>query len=123
MTLSTGNRPSVWEREVLGADSADGVVGLVRDYLTLCRPDELAQMPGQCTPSSFVSAEDLMAYADVVFEAQASTPRDERAPLAVVGDYIGLAAHRIAELQPRARLELVAAVTVGEENAVDCVAA
>jgi hypothetical protein len=108
MTLSTGNRPSVWEREVLDTETADGVVGVVRDYLTLCKPDELEQLPGQCAPSRFEAPEDVVAYAILVREAQASTPRGERAPLDKAGDFVVLAARRIGELQPR-ELEAIAA--------------
>jgi hypothetical protein len=97
MTLSTGSRPSVWEREVLDTETADGVVGVVRDYLTLWKPDELAQLPGQCAPSRFEAPEDVVAYAILVREAQASTPRGERAGLDKAGDFVVLAARRIGE--------------------------
>jgi len=87
---------SLWQKELLLAPNADFVLGTVRDYLVLWRPDELAQLPEPCVAGQFATPQDVTEYATALMnheaEGRRSTARE------ALTTFFTIAARRIAEL-------------------------
>lgn len=87
---------SLWQKELLLAPNAEFVLGTVRDYLVLWRPDELAQLPQPCTPEQFSFPQDVTEYAAALIEHEGEGRRSTAREVLTV--FFVVAARRIAEL-------------------------
>jgi hypothetical protein len=91
-------RPSAWQRELLHAERAEAVVGTVKDYLVLCTPSELSQLPEGCVADRISTPEDVKRYASQF--ANETDPHMLDLPARrALGDFFALAAMRLSELE------------------------
>ena len=91
--------PEQVDQRLVGADSVEAVIAVVRDYLAQWDPHELARLPENCRPDAVNSAEDVQWWADtfaVEYQAGEIVSRE----LQEMHDFFQSAAGRIRQIRP-----------------------
>ena len=81
--------------------SGHDLLGLVREYLSEWRPEELAQIPIECRPGKLFDAEDLSDFAIDLTRACVSfdVPPEHLKVIEEMDAFVGQACRRMAEIE------------------------
>jgi hypothetical protein len=88
---------SLWHKELLLAATDEDLLCIVRDYLVLWRPDDLAELPVPCIPGGFEDARAVTEYAAILLAQHPDSTSYSGAREALTA-FFTVAARRVAEL-------------------------
>ena len=70
--------PLTWPDLLAAAQTPAEVIGVVRDFIALWTPEEIAALPGACRlPGKFLEPEDVVLYTYTLVEHQLKAERED----------------------------------------------
>lgn len=92
-----------WRLLFDGAGSVEDVLRIVRDHVSMWRPDEIAELPAACRPGHFANADEVTAYATLLAQVETKANGSMPARFESLAKFFKLASARLTALASRVR--------------------
>jgi hypothetical protein len=90
-----------WQDRLEDVSSEGGVVEIVRDFLAIFTPEEMALLPGDCRPGKFFDANDVTSYAFSLMRQDTGSDPETAALIHKLAAFFSNASIRLSQIMAR----------------------